>query len=175
MCPIHVSVLVRCQQLCVCWQVKAHLRGDSPPLSAQQLDVVLDMANTASRELLGALPLLPCSSCLTMYHMCPRNCTVRGSRQQNPHVSPACHRLPCHRRGARRSILLAGALLCGSGARHELARRAGVLGAAGNRCTTARHGCLSVGMPSWLLGTMLTAGNSLLKWSPCCCPCCRTC
>jgi hypothetical protein len=76
MCPIQVSALAQCHELCVCWQVKAHLRGDSPPLSAQQLDVVLDMANTASRELLGALPLLPCSSCLTVYHMCPRNCMI---------------------------------------------------------------------------------------------------
>lgn len=35
-------------------QVKAHLRGQQPPLSAQQLDLVLDLANTAGRELLGA-------------------------------------------------------------------------------------------------------------------------
>ena len=43
-------------------QVKAHLRGEPPPLSAQQLDVVLDVANAASRELLG-MPL-PQHCCL---------------------------------------------------------------------------------------------------------------
>jgi len=34
--------------------VKAHLRGEAPPLSAQQLELVLDAANLATRELIGA-------------------------------------------------------------------------------------------------------------------------
>lgn len=34
--------------------MKAHLRGQPPPLSAPQLDLVLDVANAAGRELLGA-------------------------------------------------------------------------------------------------------------------------
>ena len=85
----------------MCWQVKAHLRGDSPPLSAQQLDVVLDMANTASRELLGALLLLQRSSCMTTHCMCPRNCMIgaAGSRIFVSHVLA----VDCHATGAERA------------------------------------------------------------------------
>jgi hypothetical protein len=61
-CAAHLSCLcpsARAQpqagQLGVSRQVKAHLRGEAPPLSAQQLDVVLEVANSASRELLGML------------------------------------------------------------------------------------------------------------------------
>lgn len=101
MCPMHASVLAQYQELCVSWQVKAHLRGDSPPLSAQQLDVVLDMANTASRELLGALPLLPCTCCMIMCHMCLRNCMfgAEGSRILMSHMLV----IKCHATGAERA------------------------------------------------------------------------